>query len=151
MAHPGGRPLKFKTVKDLEDQIEAYFISCEDPEKPGQYLRPLTITGLANALDTSRQTLLEYEGEVEGREKSKEYADAVKRAKCRVEQYVEEYMFTGKNQAGVIFNAKNNFGWKDKTEQDITSQGEKLTFTIAENIAAKNGLIDSETESNSGQ
>ena len=121
-----GRPPKFKTVEELQNAIDLYFIECEDPEKPGQYLRPLTITGLANALDTSRQTLLEYQGEVEGREKSQEFADAIKRAKRKVEQYVEEYMFTGKNQTGVIFNAKNNFGWKDKTETDVTSGGEKI-------------------------
>lgn len=121
-----GRPPKFKSVEELQNAIDLYFLSCENPEKLGEYIRPLTITGLANALDTSRQTLLEYEGEVEGREKSKDFADTIKRAKCKVEQYLEEYMFTGKNQTGAIFNAKNNFGWKDKSEQDITTGGDKI-------------------------
>jgi hypothetical protein len=115
----GGRPPKFKSVEELKNAIDLYFLSCEDPEKPGVYIRPLTITGLANALDTNRQTLLNYE-------EKDEYFDTIKRAKCKVEQYVEEYMFTGKNQTGAIFNAKNNFGWKDKSEQDITSGGEQL-------------------------
>lgn len=116
-----GRPSKFKSVKDLSDKIEAYFLSCEDPENPGQYVRPLTITGLANALDTNRQTLLNYEGKGE-------YFDTIKKAKNRVEQYVEEYMFFGKNQTGVIFNAKNNFGWQDKYQNDITSNGKTISM-----------------------
>lgn len=131
MANPVGRPLKFKTVKELQNAIDLYFISCEDPEKPGQWIRPLTITGLANALDVSRQTLLEYEGEVEGREKSQEYADTIKRAKSKVEQYVEEYLFTGKNQTGAIFNAKNNFaGWKEKQETELSNPDGNLKTII---------------------
>lgn len=114
-----GRPLKFKNVEELQDAIEAYFISCEDPEKPGTYNRPITITGLANALDTSRETLLEYE-------ERPEYVDTIKRAKGKIHQYVEEYLFTGKNQTGAIFNLKNNYGWKDRTEQDITSAGQPI-------------------------
>jgi len=29
-----------------------------------------------------------------------------------------------------IFNLKNNYGWKDKTEQDLTSGGEKIVTAI---------------------
>ena len=53
---------KWKTPEDLRRNIDIYF---EDCEKRG---RPLTITGLTLALETSRQTLLEYEGQVKGRE-----------------------------------------------------------------------------------
>lgn len=115
-----GRPLKFKTVEQLQNAIDLYFISCEDPEDSTKYIRPLTITGLANALDTSRETLLDYE-------EKEEYSDTIKRAKGKIHQYVEEYLFIGKNQTGAIFNLKNNYNWKDKTEQDITTGGEKIT------------------------
>lgn len=114
-----GRPLKFNNVEELQMAIDSYFISCEDPEDNTKYIRPLTITGLANALDTSRETLIEYEDRPE-------YVDTIKRAKGKIHQYVEEYLFTGKNQTSAIFNLKNNYGWKDKTEQDITSAGKPI-------------------------
>lgn len=71
------------------------------------YSRP-TVTGLALALDLTRQGLLEYE------EKG-EFSDTVKKAKARVEQFIEDRLFENA-PAGAIFNLKNNFGWKDKTE-----------------------------------
>ena len=47
--------------------------------------------------------------------------------KCQ--QYAEEFLFVGKNAAGVIFNLKNNYGWRDKTEQELTGKdGKDLTF-----------------------
>jgi len=48
-----GRPLKFKTVEELQSNIDAYFEETDKDE--------WTITGLAMALDTSRRVLLEYE------------------------------------------------------------------------------------------
>jgi hypothetical protein len=34
MAHPGGRPLKFQSIKELKRQIDAYFAMCDPhPEK----------------------------------------------------------------------------------------------------------------------
>lgn len=107
----GGRPPKFESVEDLEAKIDAYFEDCEKNDKP------LTITGLALALDTSRQTLLEYEGEVEGRgQNTKEFVDTIKKAKQMCENYAEAYLYSGRNVAGAIFNLKNNYGWKDKRE-----------------------------------
>lgn len=118
-----GRPLKFKTVKELQDAVDLYFINCTDPEDENKYIRPLTITGLANALDTSRETLLEYE-------ERPEFVDTIKRAKGKIHQYVEEYLFNGKNQTSAIFNLKNNYGWKDKTEQDINNPDGNLKTII---------------------
>lgn len=79
-----------------------------------------TVTGLAVYLNTSRQTLLEYEGEVEGREKSAEFADTIKKAKDLIEMHWED-MLQGNNVTGVIFNLKNNFSWADRSEQIVTS------------------------------
>jgi hypothetical protein len=79
-----------------------------------------TVTGLAVFLGTSRQTLLEYEGEVEGREKSTEFADTIKAAKDLIELHWEQ-MLIGSNVTGVIFNLKNNYHWTDKSEQEITN------------------------------
>lgn len=118
-----GRPLKFQSVKELQDAIDLYFLNCTDPEDENKYIRPLTITGLANALDTSRETLLEYE-------ERPEFVDTIKRAKGKIHQYVEEYLFNGKNQTSAIFNLKNNYGWKDKTEQDINNPDGNLKTII---------------------
>lgn len=111
---PVGRPLKFQSVEELQQQIDAYFDSCWDAEE-GYYKRPYTVTGLALALDTSRKVLLDYQN------RNDEYSDAIKRAKNRVENYAEEALFTSKQTAGIIFNLKNNHGWVDKTEQDVNA------------------------------
>ena len=85
-----------------------------------------TVTGLAVWLDTSRQTLLEYEGQVEGREKNADFADTIKKAKDLIEQHWEQ-MLQGNNVTGVIFNLKNNYQWADRNEQIITSPDGSLS------------------------
>lgn len=97
-----GRPLLFKTKQELDDKINIYFQDCIDKNKP------LTISGLAVALDTSRQTLLNYE-------RREEYFDSIKRALSICERFAEERLFSN-SPTGAIFNLKNNYGdWnKDK-------------------------------------
>lgn len=75
--------------------------------------KPYTITGLANFLETSRLTLINYE-------MKPQFINTVKAAKARVEQYWENLLI-GSNATGPIFNLKNNYGWKDKTESEITN------------------------------
>lgn len=135
----GGKPLKFPTVESLQNKIDAYFMSLEDADKPGHYVRPPTITGLALFLETTRQTLLEYEGEVEGRDtKDPRYADTIKAAKLKCEQWVEENAMIGKaNATFSIFNLKNNYGWKDKTEQELSNPDGNLK-TIVINHGSSN-------------
>jgi len=133
MANLGGRPLKY-TLAEMQQKIDAYFASCFEEmyepvtDKKGNLLNwkpvcdrhgnilkrriaPFTITGLALALDTTRETLCEYE-EKDG------FVDTIKKAKEIVANYAEEQCLTAKNPAGAIFIAKNH-GFKDKTEQDI--------------------------------
>jgi hypothetical protein len=139
----GGRPLKFKTAKELQDKIDAYFASCFDEvwtqtfeyddkgkvidtkwipvlDRNGDILekqiRPFTITGLALALDTTRDVLLDYEDR-------EEYSHSIKRAKAIIHNYTEEELMKRDKPTGVIFNLKNNYGWKDKTEQDVNLSG----------------------------
>lgn len=98
-----GRPLKFQTVEDMETQIQAYFDDCEKTSEP------LTITGLAMALDTSRETLMNYSTK-------EEYFDTIKRAKLIIENAYEKRLISN-GRAGEIFALKN-FGWKDRQEID---------------------------------
>jgi hypothetical protein len=72
---------------------------------------PLTITGLAIALETSRETLMNYE-------KKDEFFDAVKSIKLVCENYAERALL-GKNPTGPIFALKN-YGWRDKREIEHT-------------------------------
>jgi len=123
-----GRPLKFKTVEELQKKIDAYFDSCweEREEKDGNgdvfkrykvQITPYTITGLALALDTTRETLMDYE-EKDG------YSDTIKMAKLRCQNFAEQQLFTGKNAAGPIFALKN-YGWRDKIENELTGKDGK--------------------------
>jgi hypothetical protein len=120
-----GRPLKFKSVEVLQERIDDYFNSCWEENDEGKRIqvRPYTITGLANFLDCDRQTLLNYQ-------EKEEFFGTIKRAKSMCEQYVEEYLFTGKNTAGGIFNLVNNYGWQNKHNTDITTNGKELPSPI---------------------
>lgn len=104
-----GRPLKFETVEDLKNKVDAYFTSTPREE--------WTITGLALALDTSRETLCNYE------EKAP-YFDTIKKAKDMVE-HSYEIDLKKSGRTGTIFALKN-FDWKDKQETDITTNGESV-------------------------
>jgi len=104
----GGRPLKFKTVKDLEKVCDAYFNECKEGSLP------VTITGLALAIGSTRQTVMDYQN-------SDKFTDAIKRYKLRCENYAEIQLFTGQ-QTGAIFALKN-YGWKDKQEIENTDTG----------------------------
>ncbi|BAS17616.1 hypothetical protein AHiyo8_59190 [Arthrobacter sp. Hiyo8] len=149
----GGRPLKFKTVAELKQQIDTYFNSC-DPHTTQRRMedgtkqdgstnwvtrevmteqRPYTILGLARALRTSRETLLDYEsGKYDEQDDTDEsgdrFSDAIKDAKARINEQVEERMMSGDAPATPsIFWLKNNSNWKDRSEVDHTSKGESIS------------------------
>ena len=51
-----------------------------------------------------------------------------------LESRVAERTFEGKgNSTYAIFHLKNNHGWKDKQEHDLTSKGEQVVFYIPDN------------------
>jgi hypothetical protein len=140
---------KFKSVQELQEKIDAYFESCwaeviiknqygpvmvpnketgeKEPLMERIQIRPYTITGLAVALDTTRETLLDYEAK-DG------YSDTIKKAKAKIEQFTEEQLFQLRNPAGAIFNLVNNYKrWvnKQETKQEITGKdGEAIPFKI---------------------
>ena len=96
-----GRPLKFESAEELQDKIDMYFVKCKEEQIP------FTISGLACALDTTRRTLLDYE-------EKDEYSHTIKRAKAKIEAFNEQMLYSKDvPTTGVIFNLKNNYGWKD--------------------------------------
>ena len=125
-----GRPAKFETIEALQNAIDKYFDSCFDMDvETGKKIQvePFTITGLALALGTSRETLMDIENG-NGPYSDKSFSDAIKIAKLRCQNFAEKNMFTAKNPAGAIFALKN-YGWKDKQEIDTNVSGE-ITVTL---------------------
>lgn len=142
-----GRPLKFQSVAELQGAIDNYFESLTEqaydmwgnPLKDKETGKPLkkktkvaTITGLAVALKTTRETLLDYEnGLHDGKDESlsdeqiaeneqiKDFSDTIKEAKLRIYEDTEQQLYRGK-PTGAIFSLKNNYGWVDKTITETT-------------------------------
>jgi hypothetical protein len=114
-----GRPKKFDCPKVMRERMCEYFDDCDSQTKmivndKGQtkiYYKPYTISGLCLALNIeSTTTLTDYENDPM-------FSSTVKMAKKIVENWVEEKSLTGDiNATTAIFNLKNNFGWKDKSE-----------------------------------
>ena len=122
-----GRPKKYETVEELEEVIDEYFRSCMKPMldgrcKPmkdpitGEYMyeqiRPYTMSGLAEALDMDRKTLLNYSRDAE-------FFHTIERARRKVERYAEESLFNKERCNGSKFSLSNNFGWAEKTETKV--------------------------------
>jgi hypothetical protein len=111
-----GRPPKFETPEDLENQIELFFDYCEEVDEVPD------VEGLAVYLDTTRKTLWEYE-------KKDEFSNTIKRCKDKIFHKKKQLAFKGKiNPTVFIFDAKNNHEYTDKQELDHTSQGEKINI-----------------------
>jgi hypothetical protein len=129
-----GRPLKYKTVDELQKAIDGYFKSCEgkvlkdddgDPvyDKYGEVImvgvKPPTVTGLALSLGfTTRQALLNYQGK-------KQFVDTVTRAKSYIEEYAEQRLFDRDGVQGAKFSLANNFkGWSEKPVKEDADTGQ---------------------------
>ena len=122
--HAGGRPRKYSTVAEMQEGIETYFARCdarvvEDVTKRGDIVNvkkpePYTVQGLAVALDLTTKGLLDYE-------EREEFSSTIKRARARIEANKVRHMLDGDGYgAGYIFDLKNNHGWRDKQDVNIT-------------------------------
>lgn len=140
---PVGRPLKYKSAKEMQERIDWYFEAIKGNSNPDAIRADLennekfqifwnditdvypTITGLALALGfTTRDSLINYEN------RSDEFFDTIKKAKLRVENAIEQRLFH-QNATGSIFNLKNNFGWEDVNKNEHKGD---MTFNISKNI-----------------
>jgi len=109
------RPRVYASPEDMDEAIDAYFQKC-DTER-----RPYTIAGLAYELGfIDRHSIPEYE-------KRPEFSATIKNARSRIEMQRSERLVSGDgNVTGMIFDLKNNFGWKDKQDVDIQSGGQPI-------------------------
>lgn len=76
-----------------------------------EYVEIPSILWMCEYLDIVRTTLCDYETKLD-------YMDTIKRAKQRIEKYNAEQLYRKEQVTGIIFNLKNNFDWKDKSEVD---------------------------------
>tara|TARA_R110000822_G_scaffold185455_1_gene324605 strand:+ start:39 stop:434 length:396 start_codon:yes stop_codon:yes gene_type:complete len=113
MNSKAGQPMAFKTVEELEEKVESFFTS-EDAfiinykdEVEDKIFAP-TMAGLALHLGVDRRTLVNYSNK-------EEYFPTIRKARARIESHLEKKLY-GNNVTGLIFNLKNNFDWKDKSE-----------------------------------
>jgi len=114
-----GRPPKFQDPVKFQQHIDEYFSKRQSDGLP------ITVTGLAIHLDTSREILLNYENELlaqitEEKDK-KSFSDAIKRAKHRCQDFSEMQLYRSVGQvAGTIFALKNNWKWQDRLDIEIS-------------------------------
>lgn len=100
----GGRPRKYADPEQFANEVEAYLLATDKP-----LLGELAFTlGFED-----RESFVHYETY------GPEFSRTVKRARlaCEIDRHkrlLDKDRFT----PGVIFDLKNNHGWKDKTEQE---------------------------------
>lgn len=100
------RPRIIKSPEEMDRLVDEYVAQRYAEE------RPVTLTGLCLHLGlNSRQSLDAYE-------QREEFFGSVKRAKSIIEDQYEQNLHAN-NATGSIFALKN-FGWKDKTEQELS-------------------------------
>src|ERR1035437_6569165 len=107
-----GRPPRFESEKELADALVKYFKACsETRDMPNK-------AGLCVALHISSDTYSEYR---------KKYPDTIKGADGIIENAWVQRL-AGTTPTGAIFYLKNAFkeDYRDRTETDVTSMGEKV-------------------------
>ncbi len=136
MVHAGGRPPEFKDVKELSDLIDKYFRTItitrvreadwipvlndqKEQIRDVEYTEIPSILWLCEYLDIHRKTLLEYEVK-------EEFSNTIKKAKQKIEKYNADQLMRSTQVTGIIFNLKNNFDWKDKSEVDQNNSWEVI-------------------------
>jgi len=113
-----GRPLKYANKEELDFAITTYFGICEgNDEVP-------TMAGLAYHLGfLSRSSLFDYK-------ERDEFSASIKRARLYIESKWESASLKG--GGGVVFWMKNNAGYTDKSEQEVTQTVKNLTVEFCE-------------------
>jgi hypothetical protein len=112
----GGAPLMYEDrEEEMNRRIDEYFELCEEKEDAP------TWEGVAISLGPTKQTLSEW------MHRNDHIGESTKRAKAYCEQWIAKKMIMGKiPPIGAIFTLKNNYGWKDQKDLDVTSKGQSI-------------------------
>jgi len=135
-----GRPLKYKTVEELEKHIDLFFEECKSiimtDAATGKVLttnsgmpilehNPPTLTGLALHLGfESRQSIYDYEN------RNDQFSYTIKHARLRCENWAEKNMLAGNVAPAAGIFVLKNYGWRDDKGLDVTTNGDKLPNKI---------------------
>lgn len=109
----GGRPRLYSSPDEMLEKAEEYFTLKECQEKP------FTIAGLCYFLGfEDKESFSNYVN-------YPEFSRTVKSIRLKIEEQKNELLLCGNGSAtGVIFDLKNNHGWKDKSEVDNNIKAE---------------------------
>lgn len=120
-----GQHLKYSTPELFRDKALEYFAHCKKEQKP------YTITGLCLFMGITVLTFSHYKERAE-------FEEIVNLIRLQCEDWIVENMLTNKaNATAAIFNLKNNYGWKDQAQLDVTSNGEGIFSAEQMKEAAK--------------
>lgn len=118
MSNPLGRPPKFATPELL---LEAFEQWQKEFDEGGSLTNDIPdVEGFCDYVGAWRDLLIEYQTK-------QDFSDTVKKIKNWIYHRKKQLAMQGKMPPAIfIFDAKNNAGYVDKTEQDLTSGGDKL-------------------------
>jgi hypothetical protein len=104
----GGRPVAFTSPEQLMDLVDNYIAECEEKGEP------ILMVGFAKHIKVHKDTLQEYS-------KKDGYSVPLKLLKQEAEHSLIKGALLGTYSASFSqFLAKNNHGYKDKSEADIS-------------------------------
>jgi hypothetical protein len=116
-----GRPLKFGSPEELWKLFEEWQQRFNPVEGKGVEEIP-DIEGFCDHVNAYRDIFSEYE-------RKPDFSDTIKQIKNWIYHKKKQLAMQGKMPPAIfIFDAKNNAGYTDKTEQDINHSGE-VQFT----------------------
>jgi hypothetical protein len=103
---PKGRPRAYKSHAEFDAKVEEYFATAITP----------SITGISLHLGfCDKQSFSEYE------KYGPEFSLTVKKARLRIENdRIERLNDKQRFTPGTIFDLKNNYGWVDRQEVEMT-------------------------------
>lgn len=109
------RPQKY-TPEELQIKSDEYFTKCDetiisfDKATLKTITKPKTLSWLCLWLKVSKDYISE-------KAKDENFSETIKNIRLVVENNIEEWILQGSyNPTSWIFNLKNNFDWKDKSE-----------------------------------
>ena len=115
-----GRPLKYKTVEELQERIDLYFEEGANTRNVFtgggvSKQKAYTITGFSLFLGfISRQSIYDY------LKRNNEFSYAIQAGVTKIEMFYEENLTFAKSASGSI-HWLNNHGWKDRKEVEQTT------------------------------
>lgn len=105
-----GRPRLYTDPELFSDKVDAYFADCEERE------RKPTLAGLCLSMGfCDKDSFVNYQTY------GPDFSRTVTRAKLMMEDDRHQLLLSkDKFTPGVAFDLKNNHGWKDKSETELT-------------------------------